>query len=63
MVLTGIDGAKQVIAAAPESRPHYLLEDLRGLAEPYPVIEAGTDRDGSVVTRVGDCRRSSARRR
>jgi HAD superfamily hydrolase (TIGR01450 family) len=54
MVLTGIDGAKQVIAAVPEQRPHFLLEDLRGLAEPYPVIEAGEDTDGSIVTRVGD---------
>ena len=53
MVLTGIDGAKQVIAAPPESRPHFLLEDLRGLSEPYPVIEAGEVADGSVVTRVG----------
>jgi len=54
MVLTGIDGAKQVIAAAPGSRPHFLLEDLRGLSEPYPTIEAGQDVDGSTVTRVGD---------
>jgi HAD superfamily hydrolase (TIGR01450 family) len=54
MVLTGIDGAKQVIAAAPEERPHFLLEDLRGLDEPYPVIEAGEDSDGSIVTKVGD---------
>jgi glycerol 3-phosphatase-2 len=54
MVLTGVDGARQVIAAAPDSRPHYLLEDLRGLTEPYPVIEAGEDQDGSVVTRVGE---------
>jgi glycerol-1-phosphatase len=54
MVLTGIDGAKQVIAAAPEERPHFLLEDLRGLGEPYPRIEAGEDSDGSVVTKVGD---------
>jgi glycerol-1-phosphatase len=54
MVLTGIDGAKQVIAASPEERPHFLLEDLRGLDEPYPTIEAGTDSDGSVVTKVGD---------
>jgi glycerol-1-phosphatase len=53
MVLTGIDHAKQVIAAPPDSRPHFLLEDLRGLTEPYPVIEAGVDSDGSVVTRVG----------
>jgi glycerol-1-phosphatase len=54
MVLTGIDGAKQVIAAAPEERPHFLLEDLRGLSEPYPTIEAGEDTDGSIVTKVGD---------
>ena len=54
MVLTGIDGVKQVIAAAPEERPHFLLEDLRGLGEPYPTIEAGEDSDGSVVTKVGD---------
>lgn len=54
MVLTGVDGPKQVIAAPPDSRPHYLLEDLRGLRQPYPIIEAGTDHDGSVVTRVGE---------
>jgi glycerol 3-phosphatase-2 len=54
MVLTGIDHAKQVIAAAPDSRPHFLLDDLRGLSEPYPVIEAGEDHDGSIVTRVGE---------
>jgi len=54
MVLTGIDKAKQVIAAVPDERPHYLLGDLRGLTEPYPVIEAGEDADGSVITKVGD---------
>jgi glycerol-1-phosphatase len=54
MVLTGIDRAKQVIAAAPEERPRFLLEDLRGLSEPYPVIEQGEDADGSIVTKVGD---------
>jgi glycerol-1-phosphatase len=54
MVLTGIDGAKQVIAAVPDERPHFLLEDLRGLSEPYPIIEAGEDTDGSIVTKVGD---------
>jgi glycerol 3-phosphatase-2 len=54
MVLTGIDRARQVIAAPPEDRPNFLLEDLRGLSEPYPVIEAGEDSDGSIVTRVGD---------
>lgn len=54
MVLTGIDSAKQVIAAPPDSRPYYLLEDLRGLFEPYPDVEAGEDTDGSAVVRVGD---------
>jgi glycerol-1-phosphatase len=54
MVLTGIDGARQVIAAAPEQRPHFLLEDLRGLLDPYPLVEQGEDTDGSVVTKVGD---------
>ena len=54
MVLTGIDGAKQVIAAVPEERPRFVLEDLRGLSEPYPVIEQGEDFDGSIVTKVGD---------
>ncbi|MCU1470986.1 MAG: family hydrolase [Glaciihabitans sp.] len=54
MVLTGIDRAKQVIAAPADSRPRFLLDDLRGLSEPYPVIEAGQDRDGSTVTRVGE---------
>jgi glycerol 3-phosphatase-2 len=54
MVLTGIDHAKQVIAAAADSRPHFLLDDLRGLSEPYPTVEAGEDHDGSVVTRVGE---------
>lgn len=36
LVLTGIDGPKQVLAADQESRPRYLLADLRDLAEPYP---------------------------
>jgi glycerol 3-phosphatase-2 len=54
MVLTGIDHAKQVIAAAADSRPRYLLEDLRELHEPYPLIESGIDTDGSTVVRVGD---------
>lgn len=52
MVLTGIDQARQVIAAPPDSRPHFLLEDLRELSEPYPPVEAGEDTDGSIVTRV-----------
>ncbi|WP_223693386.1 HAD-IIA family hydrolase [Leifsonia poae] len=36
LVLTGIDGAKQLIAADAGSRPTYILDDLRGLSQPYP---------------------------
>jgi glycerol-1-phosphatase len=50
LVLTGIDGAKQLLAAGPDSRPSYILDDLRGLHEPYPAAEKG--RGG--VTVVGD---------
>ncbi|UOE44803.1 HAD-IIA family hydrolase [Agromyces larvae] len=39
MVLTGIDRAKQVLAADAASRPDYVLRDLRDLHEPYPEIE------------------------
>ena len=60
MVMTGVDKARQVIAAPPDSRPHFLLEDLRELSEPYPPVEAGEDTDGSVVIRV---RKAIVRRR
>lgn len=50
LVLTGIDGAKQVLAAGPDSRPTYILDDLRGLHEAYPAVEKG--RGGATV--VGD---------
>jgi glycerol 3-phosphatase-2 len=52
VVLTGIDRAKQVLAADAASRPDFILGDLRGLHEPYPVVE--TVRDGAV--RVGKAR-------
>jgi glycerol 3-phosphatase-2 len=54
LVLTGIDKARQVLAAAADSRPRFILEDLRELHEPYPVIESGVDTDGSVVVAVND---------
>jgi glycerol 3-phosphatase-2 len=64
LVLTGIDTAKQVLAASPQERPQYILDDLRGLHEPYPPIiesvegtavlvrsgEAVVKRDGTVLT-------------
>lgn len=53
MVLTGIDQAKQVLAAAVEERPTYILEDLRGLHEAYPAVVESTD-GGVAVTTVGE---------
>ncbi|AYG04573.1 HAD-IIA family hydrolase [Gryllotalpicola protaetiae] len=50
LVLTGIDKAKQLLAAGPDSRPTYILEDLRGLHEAYPAVEKA--RGGATV--VGD---------
>jgi HAD superfamily hydrolase (TIGR01450 family) len=38
LVLTGIDGPKQLIAAGPDERPDYIVGDLRDLDAPYPEI-------------------------
>lgn len=55
LVMTGIDRAKQVLAVAEESRPTYLLGDLRELFEPYPVAKTNTDRrSGDRVVTVDD---------
>ncbi|GAA2016610.1 HAD-IIA family hydrolase [Microbacterium ulmi] len=51
MVLTGVDRPKHLLAAPPDSRPTYILSDLRELHEPYP---SATVNDG-VVT-VGDAK-------
>jgi len=57
LVLTGIDRAKQVLAAIPEERPSYILDDLRGLLEPYPATVVTTDeRTGDEITTVGNAR-------
>lgn len=55
LVLTGIDQAKQVLAAVPDQRPTYLLPDLRGLQQPYPAVET-VDEGGDVLTIVGAAR-------
>jgi HAD superfamily hydrolase (TIGR01450 family) len=52
LVLTGIDTAKQVLAAPESSRPDFILADLDGLHAPYPVTE---DQRGG-ITRVGSAR-------
>lgn len=46
LVLTGIDQAKQVLAAPAGQRPTYILRDLRDLFEPYPEITEEVDADG-----------------
>lgn len=55
LVLTGIDQAKQVLAAVLDQRPTYLFSDLRDLHAEYPateVVEDGSD----VITVVGTAR-------
>ncbi len=49
LVLTGIDRPKHVLAAPKNSRPTYIVGDLRELHEPYPEVKVKGD-----VTTVGD---------
>lgn len=56
LVLTGIDGPKQLVAASPEERPDFILEDLRGLAQPYPEVEVSHPKPEVVTARVGTAR-------
>ena len=48
LVLTGIDRPKHLLAAPSDSRPTFILSDLRELSEPYPVA---TVKDGVVDVR------------
>jgi len=50
LVLTGIDGPKQVLAADPDSRPTFLLADLRDLFAPYPAATTTEKRGAKLVT-------------
>ncbi len=50
LVLTGIDGPKQVLAADPDSRPTFLLGDLRDLFAPYPAVVTSEKRGTKLVT-------------
>jgi glycerol 3-phosphatase-2 len=40
LVLTGVTGPAEAVAAPPSQRPTYLAEDLTGLLEPHPEISA-----------------------
>jgi HAD superfamily hydrolase (TIGR01450 family) len=52
LVLTGVDKAKQVLAADPDSRPRYILTDLRQLHEPYPETMFSRDKATASVGRA-----------
>lgn len=49
-VLTGVDSARTVTLAPPESRPTFLAKDLRGLHEDYVTPEAVFDDEAGEVT-------------
>ncbi|WP_104190432.1 HAD-IIA family hydrolase [Cryobacterium sp. Y82] len=51
LVLTGIDRAKQALAADKDSRPTFIIENLQQLHEPYP--ETVFSKDGSTATVSG----------
>jgi HAD superfamily hydrolase (TIGR01450 family) len=58
LVLTGIDGPKQLLAADARSRPTYILGDLRELLTPYPepVMTGGVVSVGEATVRVAGTR-------
>jgi glycerol 3-phosphatase-2 len=53
MVLTGIDQAKQILAAVPDQRPTNIVDDLRALHAPYAAASTENTSDGAVTT-AGD---------
>ncbi|WP_066080575.1 HAD-IIA family hydrolase [Pseudoclavibacter albus] len=53
LVLTGVDRPKQVLAAAADQRPRYIIEHLGQLAEPYPEMVVDTLGTDAWRARVG----------
>ena len=53
LVLTGIDQAKQVLAAGESERPDFIFSDLRDLHRPYPPVTRSVDRTGVHTVAVG----------
>ena len=43
LVLTGVTGLRELVAARPEERPTYLSRDLAGLSHEHPVPEVGDE--------------------
>ncbi len=66
LVMTGVTGLRELVAAGAESRPTYVAADLGALARPQPPVEAGADthdeaddgtvRSGGWTARVQDGR-------
>lgn len=54
LVLTGIDRAKQVLAAPADQHPDFIVNDLRELFEPYPEVHDSADDDGVRTVEVGE---------
>lgn len=52
LVLTGIDGPKQVLAASEDHQPTYILSDLRELSQPYPESTV-VEKNGVTTVTVG----------
>ena len=52
LVLTGIDGPKQVLAASEDHQPTYILSDLRELSQPYPEAIV-SEKNGVTTVSVG----------
>lgn len=52
LVLTGIDGPKQVLAAPPDHRPTFIVGDLGELYRPYPQPQI-TERRGARIVSSG----------
>ncbi|WP_235476475.1 HAD-IIA family hydrolase [Frigoribacterium sp. Leaf263] len=50
LVLTGIDGSKQLLSAEVASRPDFIVGDLRELQQPYPEIVEHDEDDVHVVS-------------
>jgi HAD superfamily hydrolase (TIGR01450 family) len=53
LVLTGIDGAKQLLAADVSAAPTFVFADLRDLSRPYPIAEKAVDKKGVHTVAVG----------
>ena len=49
-VLTGVDRPKQLVAASADLQPDFIVEDLRGLHEPYPETQIASDGTAKVGT-------------